>query len=68
MAKYFELIIFTAATKEYADPLINLIDPKNKISHRFYRQHLTEHEKIMIKDLSKIGRNLNSVIILDNVP
>lgn len=67
-AKYFEIIIFTAATQEYADPLIDIIDPDRLVSHRFYRQHLTEHDKIMIKDLSKIGRDIKTVIILDNVP
>ena len=37
--EHFELIIFTAAQKEYADFILNLIDTQCVISHRFYRDH-----------------------------
>jgi hypothetical protein len=37
---YYEVMIFTAATQEYANRVINLIDPNNDIiSYRLYRQH-----------------------------
>lgn len=40
ISKYYEVIIFTAATQEYANRVVNLIDPNNEnISHRLYRQH-----------------------------
>jgi len=41
MAFYFEITIFTAATKEYADEIINEIDKEGHIRHRLYRNHLT---------------------------
>jgi len=28
--KYFQVIVFTASEQEYADPIINYIDPENK--------------------------------------
>lgn len=31
MSKYYELIVFTASTKDYADPLINILDPNKLI-------------------------------------
>lgn len=37
MNKYYELIIFTAASQEYADLVIDLIDPHNLVKHRLYR-------------------------------
>ena len=69
MSKIYELIIFTAATKEYADPILDLID-KNKIffDKRLYRQHTIIKDNLVIKDLSKLGRDLSKVIILDNIP
>ena len=69
MSKIYELIIFTAATKEYADPILNLID-KNQIffDKRLYRQHTIIKDNLVIKDLSKLGRDLSKVIILDNIP
>lgn len=68
MSKYYELITFTASTKDYADPIIDFLDQEHLIRHRLYRQHLTLHNQEAIKDLSKIGRDLSSLIILDNVP
>jgi len=39
MSKYYEIVIFTAATQDYADWVIDKIDPNHYISHRLYRQH-----------------------------
>jgi hypothetical protein len=36
---HFEIIIFTAAQKEYADWILDKIDNKGVISHRLYREH-----------------------------
>lgn len=41
MAAYFEITIFTAATKEYADEIINEIDQGSYVKYRLYRNHLT---------------------------
>jgi TFIIF-interacting CTD phosphatase-like protein len=37
MNKYFEIVIFTAAVKDYADNILDSIDPQKRISHRLYR-------------------------------
>jgi Dullard-like phosphatase family protein len=68
LSLYYELVIFTAASQNYADLIIDHIDPKGLISYRLYRQHLSVHNNKLIKDLSKIGRDLRTVIILDNMP
>ena len=39
MAKYYEIVIFTAALQEYADQVIDQIDVGNNIKYRLYRQH-----------------------------
>ena len=39
MSKHFELVIFTAATQEYADWILDQIDLWGWVSHRLYRQH-----------------------------
>lgn len=39
MSKLYEIIIFTASQKIYADPVINQLDPhKQYVSHRLYRE------------------------------
>ena len=39
MAKHYEVVIFTAAVKEYADNILDSIDEKKRISYRLYREH-----------------------------
>ena len=69
MYKYYELIVFTAGTQEYADPILNIIDKKNNIfDKRLYRQHAIIVDESFVKDLSLLGRDLKKVIILDNNP
>lgn len=68
IAEYYEIIIFTAASQNYADRLIDIIDENRVIKHRLYRQHMTYHNGTLVKDISKIGRDLRKVIILDNTP
>lgn len=37
MNKYYEIVIFTAAVKDYADQILDTIDKKSYITHRLYR-------------------------------
>ena len=64
----YEIITFTAGTKEYADNILNILDIDNNIiKYRLYRQHTTILGCSIYKDLSKIGRDLSRVIIIDNL-
>lgn len=63
----YELVIFTAATQDYADWVIDQIDPERLIHHRLYRQHALPWGPIFVKDLSRIGRDLDRTLIIDNV-
>jgi len=66
--KVYELIIFTAGTQDYADPILNVIEKKHKFfEKRLYRQHCIILDNIFVKDLSKLGRDLNKIIIVDNM-
>ena len=65
----YELVIFTAGTQEYADPILDIIENKQKIfSKRLYRQHTVIIDNIFVKDLTKLGRDLSKIIIIDNMP
>ena len=62
-----ELIIFTASSQEYADPLIDQIEINKKyFSKRLYRQHTLLIGDNYVKDISKLGRDLTKIIIVDN--
>ena len=65
----YELVVFTAGTKEYADPIIDIIEQKEKFFvKRLYRQHTIYRDNTFIKDLTKLGRDLSKIIIVDNMP
>ena len=69
VGKYYELIIFTAATQDYGDLLIDAIEENNVFfEHRFYRQHTVIMGNDFIKDLTRVGRPLDKIIIVDNMP
>ena len=66
--KYYELVVFTAATQEYADPIINALENKKKyFDYRLYRIHTIIIDNDFVKDLSKLGRDLSRIIIVDNM-
>ena len=65
---FYELIIFTSSTQEYADPIINAIEKGNKIfDFKLYRQHTIIYNNEFVKDISKLGRPLDKLIIVDNL-
>ena len=66
MAKYFELIIFTAAGEDYADIVLNELDKNKVIKYKLYRKHTEQINGIFVKDLKKIGRDLDKILIVDN--
>jgi len=49
MAKYYELVIFTAALQDYADRVIDEIDKKKNVKYRLYRQHTRREGQHRIK-------------------
>ena len=67
LSKYCEIVIFTASTKYYADIVIDGLDCNELINYRLYREHTTITNGINIKDLSRLGRDLNKIIIIDNI-
>ena len=66
MSKYFELVIFTAAAEDYADIVLNELDKNKVINYKLYRKHTEQINGIFIKDLSKLGRDLSKILIVDN--
>ena len=65
---FFEIDIFTAAIKRYADNIVNKLDPNNTyVNYRFYREHCIYEGTKTVKKLVRIGRELNKIIFVDNI-
>ncbi|KAK5138284.1 hypothetical protein LTR08_003345 [Meristemomyces frigidus] len=69
VAKWYNLIVFTASVQEYADPVVDWLERERKyFSGRYYRQHCTLRNGAYIKDLAQVEPDLSKVMILDNSP
>ena len=68
LSELFEIVIFTAASQDYADWILDVLDPKKDyIQHRLYRQHTQYDDGVYVKDLNILGRDLKRTIIIDNI-
>eukprot|EP00928_Gymnodinium_smaydae_P034531 TRINITY_DN24445_c0_g1_i1.p1 TRINITY_DN24445_c0_g1~~TRINITY_DN24445_c0_g1_i1.p1 ORF type:complete len:681 (-),score=86.45 TRINITY_DN24445_c0_g1_i1:510-2552(-) len=63
----YEIVIYTSALQDYADRIINQVDPNGLIKYRLYRQHGQPWGPLYIKDLSRLGRDLSRTIIIDDI-
>jgi RNA polymerase II subunit A small phosphatase-like protein len=67
VASEFEVAVWTAGTREYAEPILDWLDCDGVITHRLYRDSCTLHRYgFYVKDLSKLDRSLSEIIIVDN--
>ena len=65
----YEIIVFTSGTKDYADPLEDAIEQEGDyFDARLYRQHTIAYRKDIVKDISRIGRPLDKICIVENMP
>jgi len=64
----FEIVVFTASLSKYADPVLDLLDIHKVVKTRLFREACVEHKGNFVKDLSKLGRDMKSIVIIDNSP
>jgi len=68
VGEIFEVVVFTASLAKYADPVLDLLDIHRVTRTRLFRESCVQHKGNFVKDLSKLGREMKNVIIIDNSP
>lgn len=68
MGQLYECVLFTASLAKYADPVADLLDKESIFKTRLFRESCAFYRGNYVKDLSRLGRDLNRVIIVDNSP
>eukprot|EP01053_Blabericola_migrator_P011854 Blabericola_migrator_1__11853@NODE_721_length_6735_cov_131_696611_g519_i0_p1_GENE_NODE_721_length_6735_cov_131_696611_g519_i0NODE_721_length_6735_cov_131_696611_g519_i0_p1_ORF_typecomplete_len727_score102_04NIF/PF03031_18/2_5e34_NODE_721_length_6735_cov_131_696611_g519_i0372217 len=68
VSQYYEIILYTASVKPYADLIVDELDVENRISHRLYREQCTQYGStdIYFKDINGTGRDLKDSVVIDN--
>jgi CTD small phosphatase-like protein 2 len=67
MHKHYEIVVFTAGLKDYADWILNDLDKQQHVKFRLYRDSCRFRQGAYVKDLSLLGRDLSKTIIIDNI-
>ncbi|KAJ1500587.1 hypothetical protein HMI54_010696 [Coelomomyces lativittatus] len=69
VAKVYEVVVFTASQAVYAQRVVQWVDPNHQfISHCLYRDSCVFINGTYLKDLSLLGRDLATTLIVDNTP
>lgn len=68
VGKWYEVVVFTASVAKYGDPLLNKLDIHKSVHQRLFRDLCFNYQGNFIKNLSQVGRPLQDLIIIDNLP
>lgn len=68
MGEIYEVVVFTASLAKYADPVLDILDIHQVVRHRLFRESCYNHKGNYVKDLSQLGRDIHTSIIIDNSP
>jgi len=68
VAQWYDLVVFTASLRQYADPVIDVLDPQRLIKRRFFRESCLQRGGVYIKDLQSVYHDLSQMVIIDNSP
>lgn len=67
-SQWFNLVIYTASVRKYANPLISSLDINQVIQKRLFRDDCHFVNGNFVKDLTRVQSNLSDILIVDNSP
>lgn len=69
LSQYYEIVLFSSNYMMYSEKIAEKLDPLHAfISYNLFKEHCVYKNRVHIKDLSKLNRDVNKVIIIDTDP
>lgn len=68
MAQYYEIVLYSPSIDAIADPVVTSLDKAGCIMHRLYRDATHYKNGVHVKDLNRLNRNVNRMVVLDDDP
>lgn len=68
VCQWYDVVIFTASLRKYADPVIDMLQSNGAIVRRLFRDACLLQQGIFMKDLSVLCSDYTSILIVDNSP
>ena len=65
---FYEIISFSKLSQNYSNTIIRLIEKDRKLfDYNLYREHCTLVGRKFVKDISRIGRDMKTIIMVDDL-
>ena len=66
---YYEIISFSKLSRNYSSIIIDQIEENRKLfDYNLYREHCSLIGRKFVKDISRIGRDMKKIIMVDDLP
>jgi len=65
MAQYYEIVLYSPSL-DLIDPAVTSLDKSGCIMHRLYRDATFFHNGFHVKDLKRLNRNINRIVVIDD--
>jgi len=67
VSKHGEVHVYTASTRQYADQVLDQIDPRGYVTGRYYREHcVVGKDGQLTKSMDVITKNLQKLVVIDD--
>ena len=68
LAQYYEIVLYSPSIDGVADPVVTSLDKRGSIMHRLYRDATYYYNGVHVKDLSRLNRDVQRMIVIDDDP
>ena len=66
---FYEIVSFSKLSKKYSNMIIQVIEGDRKLfDYNLYREHCSLVKRKFVKDITRIGRDIKKIIMIDDFP